>query len=166
MAARKKRSTRKGMVRRTARRAYKKNTPTRRRRKNPKAGLSPADIRDLGSAAAGGVGAGILTTYLEANKPAALAQVPTEIVAAALGVTIAAFGKTPIMKNLSAGMISFAAGNWAANMTKAKVAPAGGVPGLYSPNVGALHHVNTRHLPHHHHGSTINVGGLTFAVEE
>jgi hypothetical protein len=107
----------------------------------------------------GGVGAGLLTGYLDANKPAMLAQVPTEIVGAGLGVAIAMFGKTPITKNLAAGMISYSAGSWAANMAKAQTVS---VPGLYSPSVGALHQLPS--TPHA--GSTINVGGLTFAVEE
>ena len=149
-------NTRKGMTRTTARKAY----APRRRRSNPKAGLSPADIRDLGSAAAGGLGAGLLTSYLEENKPAALAAVPTEVVGAGIGVALAMFGKTPILKNLAAGMISYSAGSWAANMAKAQMTK---VPGLYSPSVGAL----TYGTPNNSTSAgAINVAGLTFAVEE
>ena len=159
MARRKRKNTKRGGMRKTSRRAY---TPApRRRKRNPKAGLSPADMRDLGSAAVGGVGAGLLTSYLDANKPAMLSQVPTEIVGAGLGVAIAMFGKTPITKNLAAGMISYSAGSWAANMAKAQTAPASGA-GLYSPSVGALTHGSISHPS----ANTINVAGLTFAVEE
>jgi hypothetical protein len=148
----KRRSTTRGMPRKTARKAY---APKRRKRRNPKAGLSPADLRDLGSAAAGGIGAGIVTGYLDNNKPDMLKQVPTEIVAAGLGVALAAFGKTPMLKNLAAGMVSFAAGSYAKEITKPKV------EGLFSPSVGALMYNN----PMHHHDE-IHVGALTFAVEE
>ena len=159
MAKRKRRknSTKRGGLRRTSRRAYAPPT-RRRRRKNPKAGLSPADMRDLGSAAAGGVAAGFLTSYLEGNKPPALAAVPTEIVGAALGVAIAMFGKTPVTKNIAAGMISYSAGNMAANWAAMGQAPAGPA-GLYSPSVGALHYTSPP-------PSAINVAGLTFAVSE
>lgn len=157
MAARKrkKNSTKRGQMRRTSRRAYVKPPTRRRRKKNPKAGISPADMRDLGAAAAGGLAAGFLTSYLEGAKPAALAAVPTEIVGAAAGVALAAFGGTPVTKNLAAGMISYAAGNLASKWSgMAPAAPAG----LYSPSVGALHH-----SPDH---DAINVAGLTFAVSE
>tara|TARA_R110002060_G_scaffold245_2_gene551 strand:- start:337 stop:774 length:438 start_codon:yes stop_codon:yes gene_type:complete len=145
------------MTRTTARKAY----APKRRRKNPKAGLSPADMRDLGSAAAGGVAAGFLTSYLEGNKPPALAAVPTEIVGAALGVAIAMFGKTPVTKNIAAGMISYSAGNLAANWAGMGQTPAvdPSTAGLYSPNVGALHYTSPP-------PSAINVAGLTFAVSE
>jgi len=160
MAAKRKKPARRRTPARRRNPAHK--PPARRRKRNPKAGLTNADIRDLGSAAVGGVGAGLLTSYLDSNKPQALAQVPTEIVAAGLGVAIAAFGKTPILKNLSAGMISFAAGNWAAGMANKK--SVSNVPGLMPSNVGALH-MNPAHY-HSNPGHTINVAGLTFAVEE
>ncbi len=151
----KRKSTRKGQRRITARRAY--APAKRRRRRNPKAGLSASDMRDLGSAAAGGIAAGFLTSYLEGNKPPALAAVPTELVGAALGVALAMFGKTPITKNVAAGMISFSAGNMASNWAAmgTTTAPAG----LYSPTVGALHYAPSP-------AAAINVGGLTFAVSE
>ena len=151
----KRRNTKRGMTRRTARKAF---APKRRKRRNPKAGLSPADLRDLGSAAAGGIGAGIVTGYLDSNKPEMLKAVPTEIVAAGLGVALAAFGKTPMLKNLAAGMVSFAAGNYANSVIYPK--PKGGPDGLFSPSVGALMYNN----PSHH--DEIHVGALTFAVEE
>jgi len=155
MAKRKrKRTTKKGMTRRTARKAF---APTRRRKRNPKAGLSPADLRDLGSAAAGGIGAGIVTGYLERNKPPMLAKVPTELVAAGAGIAIATFGKTPMLKNLAAGMVSFAAGSYAKQITAPKV------EGIFSPpSVGALMYNN----PYHDETSAVHVGALTFAIEE
>ena len=156
---RKKNSTKRGQIRRTSRRAY--LPPKRRRRKNPKAGISPADMRDLGAAAAGGLAAGFLTSYLDQNKPPALQAVPTALVGAAAGVAIAAFGKTPVTKNLAAGMISYAAGNMAANWAASGGLAGPTTAGLYSPNVGALHYS----APSHSSGA-INVAGLTFAVSE
>ena len=77
----KRRSTRKGQVRRTARRAYTKTTPTRRRRRTKKGLLSDmlsptvakAGAKATLSGAVGGAGAGLLSkllpnTYTEKQK--------------------------------------------------------------------------------------------------
>ena len=61
MAARKRttrRATRRAPARRTAAR---KSNPVRRRRRNPKAGLTPQEVKDLGTASIGGAAAGALT---------------------------------------------------------------------------------------------------------
>lgn len=153
--AKRRKTKRKNTRRAPARRSNPTPARRRRRKSNPKPGLSAADMKDLGAAAAGGMGAGILTGYLEKNKPEMLKAVPTEIISAGLGVALATFGKTPVLKNLSAGMISFAAGSYAKNITTPKV------EGLFSPSVGAL-----MYNPHNGHGEEIHVGALTYAIEE
>ena len=129
MAASKRKTKSKTPARRAPSRA-KANPAPRRRKSNPKAGLSSADMKDLGTSAIGGATAGAVTAYLEDSKPAFLAQVPLEIVSAGLGVALAMFGKTPAMKNISRGMVSYAAGRMAerlASEAKADVVDPGGI---------------------------------------
>ena len=111
-----KRKSKRSPARRRA--APKLKNPTRRKRRaNPKAGISPQELRNLGMAAAGGAAAGALTNYLDQAKPAFLKSVPTEGVAIIAGALLTAFGKTPIMKNLAIGMVSYGAGELASRMT-------------------------------------------------
>ena len=167
--AAKKRSTRKGGVRRTARRAYsKKANPVRRKRRNPKAGISPQELRNLGMAAMGGAAAGAITNYLDQAKPAFLASVPTEGVAIIAGAVMTAFGKTPAIKNLAIGMVAYGAGELASRLTgpgtfaapAAAIAPAGaGVARLVSSNP----YHSTGIVPH---SSSAHVGNLLVTVKE
>jgi|TARA_R110000824_G_scaffold217476_2_gene403966 hypothetical protein len=164
MPAKRKRSTRKGQVRKTARRAYKKNPVARRaKRRNPKAGLSANEIKDLGTAAIGGAASGALTAYLEGAKPKFLEKVPTEVVSAAAGLALAMFGKTPAMKNISRGMVSYAAGR----LTERVVANA---PAAAPSPVSSLVYANPGHYGSigYDYDTTedLHVGGLVFSMED
>ena len=75
MPVRRKRSTRKGQIRKTSRRAYTKTTPTRRRRRAKKSMLSDfmsptmakAGAKATISGAVGGAGAGLLSKLLPSS---------------------------------------------------------------------------------------------------
>lgn len=163
MAARKRRSTRRSPAKRTARRSPAKRNPVRRRRRNPKAGLTAADVKDLGTASIGGATAGALTAYLEGAKPQFLQAVPTEVVSAGLGVALAMFGKTPALKNVSRGMVSYAAGR----LTERLIADQGA-----ATQTGALVYANPAHYGGHslpnpgHYSDELHVGGLVFSMED
>tara|TARA_R110002060_G_scaffold862_4_gene2058 strand:+ start:2992 stop:3534 length:543 start_codon:yes stop_codon:yes gene_type:complete len=166
MAARKR--TRKSPARRpAARRApARKSNPVRRRRSNPKAGLTAADVKDLGTAGIGGAAAGALTAYLEGAKPKMLEAVPTEVVSAGLGIALAMFGKTPALKNVSRGMVSYAAGR----ITERMIAPG---PPAAAAQTSGLVFANPGHygsLPNPGHYSNphdeLHVGGLVFSMED
>ena len=164
MAARKRSPRRKTPARR--RPAARKANPVRRRRRNPKAGLTAADVKDLGTAAVGGAAAGALTAYLEDAKPQMLAAVPTEVVSAGLGIALAMFGKTPALKNVSRGMVSYSAGRLTERMIADK--PAASAP----PQTGALVYSNPGHYGSHslpnpgHYSDSLHVGGLVFSMED
>ena len=153
MAARKRRKS--PAKRAPARRSpAKRSNPVRRRRRNPKAGLTSADVKDLGTASIGGAAAGAVTAYLEDAKPAFLAAVPTEVVSAGLGIALAMFGKTPALKNVSRGMVSYAADQAPATQTGALVYTNPGHYGGHSlPNPG-------------HYSDELHVGGLVFSMED
>ena len=138
----------------------------RRRRRNPKAGLTPQEVKDLGTASIGGAAAGALTAYLEDAKPAFLDKVPTEVVSAGLGIALAMFGKTPALKNVSRGMLSYSAGRLTERMIADK-------PAAAPPQTGALVYSNPGHyggghaLPNPgHYSDSLHVGGLVFSMED
>jgi hypothetical protein len=169
MAARKK-ATRKAPARKNPTR---KANPVRARRKNPKAGLSPAEVKDLGTAAIGGAAAGAVTSYLESNKPTFLAQVPTEAVSIAAGLAIAMFGKTPAMKNVSRGMVAYGAGALAQRYVGAAPGAAAQTGALVFSNpghaMGNPGHVMSNpgiHMNPGHYNDEIHVGGLVFSLED
>ena len=158
-----KRKTKKAPARRRAP-AKKSNPVKRRKRSNPKAGISPQELRNLGMAAMGGAAAGAFTNYLDQAKPAFLKSVPTEGVAIIAGAVMTAFGKTPAIKNLAIGMVAYGAGELASRLTG---------PGTFAapaavtsaPGVSRLVHSNpygTGIVP----TSSAHVGGLLVTVKE
>jgi hypothetical protein len=162
MAARKRRKS--PAKRAPARRSpAKRSNPVRRRRRNPKAGLTSADVKDLGTASIGGAAAGAVTAYLEDAKPAFLAAVPTEVVSAGLGIALAMSGKTPALKNVSRGMVSYAAGRLGERLI-ADQAPATQTGALVYTNPG---HYGGHSLPNPgHYSDELHVGGLVFSMED
>ena len=133
--------------------------PSKSRKRNPKAGLSPQEIRDLGTSAIGGAAAGALTSYLEDNKPDFLEKVPTEVVSIAAGVGLAMFGKTPALKNLSRGIVAYGAGRMTERFMSEQQAPAAPAP----PQTAALVYSNPSH---YYNDDEIHVGGLVFSMED
>ena len=166
MAARKRttrRATRRAPARRTAAR---KSNPVRRRRRNPKAGLTPQEVKDLGTASIGGAAAGALPAYLDDAKPNFLDKVPTEVVSAGLGIALAMFGKTPALKNVSRGMVSYSAGRLTERLIADNKAPEA------PPQTSALVYSNPGHYGGHalpnpgHYSDELHVGGLVFSMED
>ena len=138
-----------------------KKAPSRNRKRNPKAGLSQQEMRNLGTSAIGGAAAGALTSYLDDNKPDFLEKVPTEIVAIAAGVGLAMFGKTPALKNLSRGVVAYGAGR----MTERFMADQAAAPAAAPPQTAALMYSNPQYNPGHYNDE-IHVGGLVFSLED
>jgi hypothetical protein len=173
VAARKK-AKRKGAV-------AKRKNPTRKavtrraKRRNPKAGLSANDMKDLGTAAIGGAAAGALTSYLEDNKPEFLAQVPLEIVSIGAGVALAMFGKTPAMKNVSRGIVSYGAGRLTERMMSEAKNGNGNGNGTGTGTGGSQTEGLIFANPAHYGGigysrpnfnDELHVGGLVFSMED
>jgi hypothetical protein len=140
----------------------------RRRRKNP-TGLTQARVQELGTAALGGAAAGILTGFMETNKPAFLDMVPTEAIPAVAGVALAYFAQGPLAKAAASGMVAYGAGQLAARYAAGATleAPTQAAIAAETAAVKALISTNPYHLPS---GSTrtgaVHVGGMTFTVEE
>ena len=151
-------------------RAAKKN-PTKRRSRRRKAnpGLSKARVQELGTAAIGGAASGILTGFMETNKPDFLEMVPTEAIPAIAGIALAWFAEGPLAKAAASGMVAYGAGQLAARYATgaqlAAPAPGPSLPGAGTAGAGALHYANPYHLPSAT-SSTVHVAGLTFAVED
>ena len=110
MAARRKTTRRRTTTRRAP---AKRANPVRRRRRNPKAGITPQELRNLAMSAAGGAAAGAITNYLDQAKPKFLESVPTEGVAIIAGAVMTAFGKPPAIKHIARGMVAYGAGELA-----------------------------------------------------
>jgi hypothetical protein len=173
VAAKKRKGTKKGMTRKTARKAYAKNPVARRRKSNPKAGITPQELKDLGTAAVGGAAAGALTSYLEDNKPDFLEKVPLEIVSIGAGIALAMFGKTPAMKNVSRGIVSYGAGRLTERMmSEAKNGNGNGngngagdsqTAGLVFANPG---HYGSMGYDSPSFNDQLHVGGLVFSMED
>ena len=143
----------------------------RAKRRNPKAGLSAADMKDLGTAAIGGAAAGALTSYLEDNKPDFLEKVPLEIVSIGAGVALAMFGKTPAMKNVSRGIVSYGAGRLTERMMSEAKNGNGNGNGLTGPQTEGLVFANPAHYGGIGHSRAnfndeLHVGGLVFSMED
>jgi hypothetical protein len=160
----KRRSRKRAPARRRAS-AKKANPVRRRKRSNPKAGISPQELRALGMAAMGGAAAGAFTNYLDQAKPAFLASVPTEGVAIIAGAVMTAFGKTPAIKNLAIGMVAYGAGELASRLTGPGTfaAPAAALP---APGVSRLVHSNPYHSTGIVPSSSAHVGNLLVTVKE
>ena len=170
-----------------ARKKTKRKTPAKRKnptakavtkrgkRRNPKAGLSANDMKDLGTAAIGGAAAGALTSYLEDNKPEFLDKVPLEIVSIGAGVALAMFGKTPAMKNVSRGIVSYGAGRLAERMLSEAKNGNGNGNGNGTGTGGSQTEGLIFANPAHYGGigysrpnfnDELHVGGLVFSMED
>lgn len=144
-----------------------KNPVKRRRSRKKNPGLSKARVQELGTAAIGGAAAGILTGFMETNKPAFLDMVPTEAIPAIAGVALAYFADGPMAKAAASGMVAYGAGQLAARYaTGAQLAAADptSLPGADTAQLKALHYANPYHSPQS--ASSVHVAGLTFAVED
>ena len=168
--AAKKKGTKKGMTRKTARKAYAKNPVARRRKSNPK-GITPREMKDLATSAVGGAAAGAVTSYLEDNKPAALEAVPTELVSVGVGVALAMFVKAPAMKNVGHGMIAYGAGRFTERMLAENKTASGTGTSTDDPKLEGLVFANPGHYGSMGYGSPsfndqLHVGGLVFSMED
>ena len=173
--AAKKKGTKKGMTRKTARKAYAKNPVARRRKSNPKAGITPQEMKDLATSAVGGAAAGAVTSYLEDNKPTALEAVPTELVSVGVGIALAMFVKAPAMKNVGHGMIAYGAGRFTERMLAENKAKSGNGNGngngTGDSQTAGLVFANPGHYGSMGHSAPsfndqLHVGGLVFSMED
>ena len=164
MAARRKTTRRRTTTRRAP---AKRANPVRRRRRHPKAGITPQELRNLAMSAAGGAAAGAITNYLDQAKPKFLESVPTEGVAIIAGAVMTAFGKTPAIKHIASGMVAYGAGELASRLPgpgpMASPAAAPGVQALVRANPGHVALMNPGHYDHH--SNSAHVGNLLVTVK-